>query len=214
MSFITFGLGGTKSQFLRLGFGSSAAVAQQHVGGGAFWARRPFQPIDAWQAPELVHVEHISRVALRIRASSWQSFVTSTSIPRQWTAQGFVAGSAAAHAFIALRNITRVELPALEAELAALRRGAHVTKAERARLVVLESRIGALWCGFAATARALVDAERMIALGPEQLDALAGRARAMREAKRRAAQDARDAHDIAAAEYAALQIEAWEPSKH
>ncbi len=67
MKFITFGLGGAKALFLRLGFGSTAKAAESRVNGGVL--RGQFRPA-IYNRPILLDVRQVSRVRVRVRFTS------------------------------------------------------------------------------------------------------------------------------------------------
>src|SRR6185312_3113625 len=67
MKLITFGLGGAKALFLRLGFGASAVATQARVDGGVL--RGQFKPA-IFSAPILLDVHQVSRVRVRVRFTS------------------------------------------------------------------------------------------------------------------------------------------------
>jgi hypothetical protein len=102
--FITFGLGGSKAQFLRLGFGAEAQAPAEVVHGG-FQQWRPVLPTH----PILVHARFKSRVGLRLAIRSRTSCVhrLRTSIGRRRGAGGYAAGGPGERAFNQLHYIVR-----------------------------------------------------------------------------------------------------------
>ena len=78
MKFITFGLGGTKADFLRLGFGASAVTVETRVDGGVL--KGQFKPAILYR-PILLDVTERSRVSIRV-ALRGRSQITRASVSR------------------------------------------------------------------------------------------------------------------------------------
>jgi hypothetical protein len=105
VNLITFGLGGAKAAFLRLGFGASARVAQSKVDGGVL--RGQFRPV-IFNPPILLDVQQVSRVRLRVRFTSKCEVSCGVSRVRPIVGDGgFARGSRGERAFHELQRTAK-----------------------------------------------------------------------------------------------------------
>jgi hypothetical protein len=211
VNLVTFGLGGTKATFLRLGFGASAPAVETRVDGGVL--RGQFRPaLVNW--PILLDVVSRSRVSLRIRITSKSAFEASNrgyvqrcdatgssnvqriAPPRAWGDGGYIRGGRGERAFHQLqRTATDLNSIAAMVDVWCKRFEGDRTMTEHDRQLLRDTvaYLRATMASYRNMADALAE-PRQLFVRPKAYEVLERYAREQRDA--RAQQDARDVRAV------------------